>query len=303
LFSEKLPIEMGRLGRPCPAPFRYIGTEVSMLESYPSYFWVIGRFVLPLAKMTDSMSREVQIDLITSAKHGLEMFIRQQPLRDMLPRSTEKADAFLAIVNGWISIFAGHLPPGSVGDIAVLRRTVEGFAVSFQDELDRIAMFTVTPKGSLDIHRLVAGVSSCYPKEVLEMCDAFITEEIDHAGKCLAFELPTACGFHILRAVETGMKRYVHAATGALPKVNQRNWGEYIRVLNDTSAHPDVIDLLRVLKTKRNPLMHPSDNLEINDAIGLLCLCQAGIETLMADIRRRSMEIKFKESLALLPTL
>jgi hypothetical protein len=277
--------------------------EIRMLETYPSYFWVIGRFVLPLAKMTDSMPKEVQIDFITSAKHGLEMFIRQQPLRDMLPRSTVKAQAFLEIVNGWILVLAGQAAPGSAGDIGVLRRTVEGFAVSFQDELDRVAMFTVTAKGSLDIHRLVAGVSSCYPPEALEMCNTFITEEIDHAGKCLAFDLPTACGFHILRAVETGMKGYVHAATGALPRVNQRSWSEYIRVLTEAKAHPDVIDLLKVLKTKRNPLMHPNDNLEVNDAIGLLCLCQAGIETLMTDIRRRSMEVKFKGSLALLPTL
>jgi len=276
---------------------------MSMLESYPSYFWVIGRFVLPLAKINESMSEDLKMDLVSGGKHGLEMFLRQDPLRMMLPRSTGKAEAFLTIVNGWVSVLMGTATPGSFGDMAVLRRTVEGFAVSLQDELDRLAMFTVTPKGNLDVHRLCDGASKSYPKEVLELCKGFITDEIDHAGKCLAFELPTACGFHILRAVEYGMKGYVHAATGALPKVNQRNWGEYIRVLGDAGAHSDVIDLLRVLKTKRNPLMHPNDNLEMTDAMGILCLCQAGMETLIADIQRRSLEIKFVESLRLLPTL
>jgi hypothetical protein len=76
-----------RLGYPCPPPFRYIGPDVFMIESHPSYFWVIGRFVLPLAKMTETMPQEVQIDLITSAKQGLEMFISEKSVRDMLPRS------------------------------------------------------------------------------------------------------------------------------------------------------------------------------------------------------------------------
>jgi hypothetical protein len=172
-----------------------------------------------------------------------------------------------------------------------------------QEELDRLPTYTVTAKGNLDIHRLVKAASQGYPKAVLELLDEFITNEIDSAGKCLAFELPTSSGFHILRAVETGMKGYVYAATGALPKMNQRNWGQYIQILTDAHAHSDVIDLLKVLKTKRNPLMHPQDTLTSDDAIGLLCLCQAGIETLVADIRRRNLEIKFKESLKTIPIL
>lgn len=274
-----------------------------MLESYPSYFWVVGRFVLPLAKITESMSEDVQLDLVVSAKQGLEMFISQQPLQEMLPRSTKKANAFLSIVDRWTKVLIHQAPSGSAGDIATLRRTVEGFAISFQDELDRIPMFTVVPKGNLDVHRLCEGMSNSYPQSVLELCDDFIKAEIDHAGKCLAFELPTACGFHILRAVETAMKGYIHAANGALPKVTQRNWSAYIQALEAIKTNADVIDVLRILKTKRNPLMHPSDNLEISDAIGMLCLCQAGMEALIADIRDRSMEVKFKESLALLPTL
>lgn len=249
------------------------------------------------------MHRNVQMELIAKAKHGLEMFLRQDPLCIFLPRSTGKAKAFLQIVDGWWAIFAGQAMVGSMGDFATLRRTVEGFSVSLQDELDRLPTYTVIEKGNLDVHKLVSGASAGYPVGVLELLDRFITDEIDYAGRCLAFELATACGFHILRGVETAMKAYVHAATGALPKMTQRNWGEYIHLLTGAGAHADVIDLLKVLKTKRNPLMHPQDNLNINDAIGLLCICQAGIETLVADIRRRSMELQFKKSLEVLPTL
>lgn len=161
----------------------------------------------------------------------------------------------------------------------------------------------VTEKGNLSVRRLVEGASQGYPQSTLEMIDKFVTGEINQASKCLAFELPTACGFHILRAVETCIKAYLHAATGALPPMTNRNWGEYIQRLQQAGAHADVIDVLRVLKTKRNPLMHPTDNLDVDMAISLLCLCQAGIEAVISDVHRHNLEIQFMESLAAMPTL
>jgi hypothetical protein len=274
-----------------------------MLESYPSYYWVAGRFILPLLKISDVMPQETRIDLITSARQGLLMLLREPSIQEMLPRTTAKANAFLALLEQWMAIIGGTQPEGSAGDLSVLRRTGEGFAVSFQDELDRLVMFTVTPKGSLDIHRLVDSVSETYPKNVREFIDEFVVREIDHAGRCLAFELPTSCGFHILRAVETCLKAFCYAETGKLPPHQNRNWGQYIDYLNNAKIDADVIDVLRMLKTKRNPLMHPTDVLTRDQAISLLCICQGGIEAIIADVRKRSLDIKFKEALGKMPTL
>lgn len=274
-----------------------------MVESNPSFFWIIGRFLHPLSAITEDMSLDVKIDLITRAKMGLVTFLSQEIHSTFLPRSTEKAKAFQLVVDGWMLVLSGKAAPGSWGDCATIKKTVEGFTVSLQDELDRLATFTVTEKGNLDIHKLVKGASSGYPPSVLELTDDFMMKEIDYSGKCLAFELPTSCGFHILRAVEIGIKGYLHAKTGSLPRISQRNWGEYIRLLEDAAADPDLIGVLRVLKTKRNPLMHPQDSLEVAEAVSLFCFCQAGIETLIANVRKDSLEIKFKASLKVLPTL
>ena len=284
-------------------PFRQIGEDDQVLETYPSYFWVVGRFIHPLSIISDQLPHDAQMELIAKAKHGLEMFLRQEPLKHLLPRSTEKATAFLTIVDGWWAIFAGNAVPGSFGDHPTLRRTVEGFAVSLQDEMDRLATFTVVGKGNLDVHKLVGGASKGYPGAVQELMDEFMRNEIDYAGKCLAFELPTACGFHILRSVEIGIKGYLHARTGSLPPMTNRNWGQYIQWLNNAGADADLIDVLKVLKTKRNPLMHPQDNLTVMEAVSLICVCQAGIETLISNVQKDSLELKFKESLQLLPTL
>lgn len=289
------------IGRPFYPPFRYIGEDTSVIETYPSFFVVVAHFVQPASILDDDIPREKQMQIIAAAKTGLEMFLRQEPiLKEFLPRGIEKGAALLGIVNNFFSAFAGTSGPHP--SLSALRKGVDGFFISLQDEMDRLSTFTVTNKGNLAVKSLVAGASKQYPKSVLELLDAFITGEIDHAGKCLAFELPTACGFHILRAVEISVKAYVHAATGKLLPIKNRNWGEYILQLENAGAHTDLTDVLKILKTKCNPLMHPQDSLEIEEAIGLICICQSVIETLIADVRRHSLELTFKRSLELLPT-
>jgi len=271
-----------------------------MLESYPSFYWVVAQFIQPLFFFRDDAPKDLQMEMVGRCKVGLETFLRQTPV-ELLPRSTEKAQAFLVIVNDWIKVLASS--SGVAANEATLHRTLHGFSTTLQDEVDRLPTFTVIKKGNLSVHNLVEGASQGYPKAVLELSDEFIVNEINHAGKCLAFELPTSCGFHILRAVEISIKAYVHAASGSLPKMNQRNWGEYIRLLENAGCGSDFIDVLKVLKTKRNPLMHPQDNLETDEAISLFCICQAGMEALIGDVRNRSLEVKFRESLKVLPTL
>jgi len=295
---------METLGRPCPPPFRRIGDETEMRQSFTSWFWVVGSFVHPLRGLRDDSPNDVRLDLLTRAQVGFEMFLNEPSIPEMLPTSAHKAKNVHGIIRDCATAAANNAPLTLVPNAETIRNSVYGFTVTLQDELDRIVSYTVTPKGSLDVRTLVKKLSEYYPKSTLELLDKFITDEIDHAGRCLAFELPTSCGFHILRAVETSMKGYLHAATGELPKkMNNRNWGEYIQRLENNGAHTDLIDVLRVLKSKRNPLMHPTDNLDVDEAISLLCICQAGIDVLVADVRRKSLEARFKESLELMPTL
>jgi hypothetical protein len=99
------------------------------------------------------------------------------------------------------------------------------------------------------------------------------------------------------------LKGYVLAATGRLPPLNNRNWGQYITDMATAGASSNLIDLLRILKTKRNPLMHPKDTLELEEAIGIFCICQNVIETLVSDVRIKGLDIKFTNALAALPTI
>lgn len=298
MISEELP-----LGVPIRSPFQPVGDDTDMLESYPSFFFFVARFIMPARKLREEMSDDLKMDLITSAHHGFDMLLQQEPLKAILPRSIEKARGVQSIAKSWRDGYA-YGTQDECGHIEALAKAIDEFATSFQDELDRIPIFTVTPKGNLDIRRLVKNYGEGWPKSTVELLNEFVMGDINHSGRCLAFDLPTSAGFHILRAVETCAKAYVYAATGKLPGVKNRNWGEYIeRLKQEANAHDDVIALLRILKSKRNPLMHPYDNLDMDEAIALLCLAQAGIDAIIDDLHRKSLEVKFKEALKALPTL
>lgn len=230
-----------------------------------------------------------------------------------LPRTRESAEALVKHIDKLLNgdrtgignvilrqEYDDALNPYFAGPI---KNHITGFQFALSEELRTLPVFSVEEKGNLSIDRLVVGAADGYAASCLGVIDDFIKQEINEAGRCLAFSRATSCGFHILRAVEISVKGYVYAANGTLPPMNRRNWGEYIALLTSIGADVNLIDLLKILKTKRNPLMHPKDNLTTDEAIGLFCICQSVIETLVGEIDSKGLTVKFKNALAVLPTM
>src|SRR5260370_1015980 len=99
------------------------------------------------------------------------------------------------------------------------------------------------------------------------------------------------------------VKAYLLAVTGAFPPMHRRNWGEYIERLEKAGASKDVTDVLHVLKRKRNPLMHPQEDLTMDDAIDVFTVCRSGANAVIADVRAKALDATFTQALAKLPTI
>jgi hypothetical protein len=88
--------------------------------------------------------------------------------------------------------------------------------------------------------------------------------EYDASAKCLAFRLPTAAGFHMMRAIEFVLVPYVQIFSGRNFSSLNTNWGSYVAHLKSVlkgaaRRKPKVqnVDLIRQLKNNyRNPVMH-----------------------------------------------
>jgi hypothetical protein len=203
--------------------------------------------------MRADLPHDINVHLLAYARIGLTLFTSDEKCSTLLPKSTQKAEWMMNELDIWSGLKKDDFGGGrNATNIPQLHDWVKSFSTTLDDELDDIPTYSMTNKGSLSVKSLVAGASSGYPQETKALLDAAMRSEIDESGRCLACGLNTACGFHILRSVEIGIKAYLHAITGSLPPTGKRNWGEYISQLQAAGASADFIDFLRILPRRGN---------------------------------------------------
>ena len=106
------------------------------------------------------------------------------------------------------------------------------------------------------------------------------------AGKCLAYEVPTACGFHVFRVAESVLRKYYSHVTGgtAAPKV--RSLGVYVAALKQMKKGDDKIlaALKQMTDLHRNPLIHPETVLTVDESIAIIGIARSAITAMLADL-------------------
>src|SRR5690606_32296046 len=74
---------------------------------------------------------------------------------------------------------------------------------------------------------LVSSGDDILPPDIKAAVSAETRAEFTSAAKCLAFDLPTACGFHSLRALELVMDDYL--ASFDVKTAGFKSWMDYIK--------------------------------------------------------------------------
>lgn len=162
---------------------------------------------------------------------------------------------------------------------------VKEFETIFAAELQNLATYFVMKKGIYDTNDLILRADDIFTPTIKPVLSDQTKLDIKEAGKCIAFDLATAAGFHILRAVESVIVDYIVVLTGAKPKTSDRNWGSYIKTIRDGGGDIKacaVLDQIRELH--RNPNIHPETILTMDEALTLLGIAQSAIITMVNDI-------------------
>ncbi len=175
--------------------------------------------------------------------------------------------------------------PLSASALSKLRNAVTSFEAVLSAELARADIYSVLKKGIYDTTDLIDRADEALPEKARAILPDQARQDILQCGRCLAFEIPTAAGFHILRALESVIKKYYEVlAKKAWPHA-QRDWGKYIDELKKLSAPDKVTAALdQIRKNYRNPLLHPEDDLDLNQAIGLFGLVQGALSLVLEEI-------------------
>lgn len=217
------------------------------------------------------------------ARQALIAMLRGE-VKFKLDESQNAAVELAAILN---EIMVAHAmnPEGTLteGQVSRFNSALYTFDQAIQLELGRSPIFYVTPKGVFDTRALIGRASAVY-EGYTDRLPAETIADTDQAGRCLAFTLPTAAGFHIARATEAVIRQYMTAYGCPPPKESQRNWGRYAEALKARGADAKIVHHLDQLRDlHRNPLVHPEVTLTMQEALSLWGMCVSLIQAMTAE--------------------
>lgn len=167
-----------------------------------------------------------------------------------------------------------------------LTHRLEEFETVLANELPTMDTYVVWKKGIYStadlIERAEDAIEPTARKRLILSVPNAITD-LNQAGRCLAFEVPTASGFHTMRATEAILREYWRLVrkpdAGTKPPEMQQCINE-LRAEGEEPKLMDILDHIRVLH--RNTLMHPEAFLTMKEALRLFDIAKSAISA-MAD--------------------
>jgi len=153
-----------------------------------------------------------------------------------------------------------------------LKKPLEEFETVFAEEMRENATYFVPRRGIFFTPALVDSADDTFPKEIIGHIPQKSRDDWKAAGRCLAFSLLTASGFHVARSVEGILEAYYQRFTGKTGTLN--GWQDYIDALEKvrkSNATPapqakTLAELKQMKEDYRNPLAHPRIVLNEADA-------------------------------------
>jgi hypothetical protein len=148
------------------------------------------------------------------------------------------------------------------------------FEKAFEREYRNLDVLTVMKKGIYDTRLLMRGPEEELPERLRKFLPQQALDDWKEAGRCLAFEVPTACAFHICRGTEALMLGYYKALARKPWPFNKRDWNIYIAQLGVEGAPKSITTRLDEIRDMdRNAYTHPEKTVSLDEAPVLFRLC------------------------------
>lgn len=156
-----------------------------------------------------------------------------------------------------------------------LRSLCQEIRHTLEAELVTHEAYVVTPK-RFDTHKLLDDIGSLMGPNIYSSLPEITQYDLMEAGKCIAFERPTAAAFHLLRGTEAVL-RHFYLTLIRRGRVSLLLWGNIVqdlRTRKTTKKHTALYNNLdNIRHSYRNPTQHPEAIYDIHEAQDLLPLC------------------------------
>lgn len=267
-----------------------------MLRVDGTYLYEFGAAMHPVSALAEVDTKRAELYFaLLPVKSELEPFLYQSVFSGSLKTVFKPARDFIAKIDEIIAIV-----PGVDWDEVIPSWKITGLKSSFRDceavitaELRIAALYYVSPKGGFDTGCLTERGEDLFPVDLASKVPGAMPD-IKAAARCIAFELPTAAGFHLHRANEAVLRVYWDHVTGGKPHPTERNMGVYLGELNKANkGKKEVREHLKSIKDlHRNPLMHPDQSIEsIDQALDLMAAIRCSIGYMLREIGTPSPEL------------
>lgn len=167
-------------------------------------------------------------------------------------------------------------------------------------ELDAMPIWFVTKRRAYSIDALIDNAETIFDAKTILLLSARTILDVRQAGRAIAFEVPTAAGFHAVRATEAVARGYHEIIIGARPG-EDTPLGPLVNALRKTrdgllaSRAIDkedllniVIDMLsRINNVYRKPIAHPDMVLDLQGAMNVFDSAKCAIDLMLEDAEHK----------------
>ena len=160
------------------------------------------------------------------------------------------------------------------GDTSELIKIISAVDPTLDSELNLQVAYILSEK-RLGLKKLIEDVSQLFSMGIFDKLSIIAKKDFSEAGKCLAFERPTAAAFHILRATEDAVKNYYLKKIKKKDRIKELLWGPMIIQLRAKKNIPKaLLDSLDNIRSNfRNPTLHPELIYTMDEAQDLFSVC------------------------------
>ncbi len=256
------------------------------LNTYPLYFigkWA-GRFA---ASLMEGATKRDLLDPASYVETAIELyFLRGSSFQlkggaraaDELKKRLEElsTDTRLGVEE--------ELPNYQVEN---LKKSLERFETTLSFELPEQNLYIVPQRRGWDMTTLIEEADKDLSDAVRNALTVEERHDVRESGRCLAFDAPTAAVFHMFRALEAMVLRYMPALNITL-KDSDRNLGKYISFMEQKGVDEKITLLLRHIKDEyRNPGVHPGTFYDLDQAANQIKLAQSVMDLMVRDLTQR----------------
>jgi hypothetical protein len=157
--------------------------------------------------------------------------------------------------------------------IARFQAELQRFEEAFTRDSKQLDVFTVTRKGLYSTRALIERPETKFPANLLAVMPQKTIQDLQEAGRCLAFERPTACAFHICRATEALMLAYYEKLAKKPWPFAKRDWNIFNDHLTKEGAPKGITNRLAEIREDRNAYAHPDVTVPLDEGPIVYDLC------------------------------